>query len=109
MNGFSRYFHVMVFEGHLLGKMKKCMQHLDRCGKYFYIKHYKNDIDSHYHIIFESNDVTCEEKVAELFETYVARKVFVRVNRSSISDNVDYFLGHGEYDRKEIVSTMKLK
>ena len=109
MSRYARHFDVIVLEGQLLGKMKKCMQHLDRCGKYFYIKHYKGDIDSHYHIFFESNDVMREEKVAELFETYVARKVFVQRNPASISDNVDYFLGHGEYDRKEIVSTMKLK
>lgn len=109
MGRYARYFDVMVLEGHLLGKMKKCMQHLDRCGKYFYIKHYKSVIDVHYHIFFAPNDMMREEKVAELFETYVARKVFVRWNPCSISDNVDYFLGHGEYDRKEIVSTMKLK
>lgn len=109
MNRFSRTFHILVFEAHLLGKIKKCMELLDESGKYFYIKHYKNCTAPHYHIIFHGNYLLREEKVVKLFETYVSSKAFVRETLSRIEDIVEYFLDHGTYKRKEIVSTMKLK
>lgn len=109
MNGFSRTFHILVYEAHLLGKIKKCMKLLDDSGKYFYIKHYKNGVAPHYHIIFHANVIMRETKVIELFETYVSSKALVNENFSSINDLVEYFLDHGTYKRKEIVSTMKLK
>lgn len=109
MNGISRSFNILVFEAHLLGKIKKCMELLDKYGTYFYIKHHKNNVGPHYHICFDFNRIMLEDDVTELFEKYVSRRVFVKENFSSTDVLVSYMLDGGTYKRKEIVSTMKLK
>ena len=110
MTKITRTFEILVCEAHLLGKIRKCMRLLDKSGKYFYIKHYKNDVAPHYHIFYLSNNVTTADKVRRLFESFVTTKAYVNEYRFSDKEAcIDYMLGYNKYKRKEIVSTMSLK
>ena len=109
MNKKAKTFNILIYEAHLLGEMKKVMKLLKKRGKYFYIKHYKNDIVPHYHIYYESDILTTEYDVQALFSKYVASKVFEQEYIGSKMSYIEYLLGHNEYKRSDIVSTMSLK
>ena len=109
MTRISRTYQIMVCEAHLLGKIKKCMKLLDKSGTYFYIKHYKNCVAPHYHIYYLSKNMTSAEKVRELFERFVATRLFINDMNLDRDDFMEYLLGNGEYKRKDIVSTMSLR
>ena len=109
MNKKATTFNVLIYEADLLGKMKKVMKLLEKHGKYFYIKHYKNDIAPHYHIYYKSNTFTTEHDVHELFSKLVATKVFEKEYIGPKKSYIEYLLGHNEYKRSDIVSTMSLE
>ena len=109
MKKFSRTFNVLIYEAHLLGKIEKVMKLLDKHGKYFYIKHYKNDVAPHYHIYYLSKNNTTEDEIVSLFENKVATRAFVQSFRGAKQGYIEYLLGYNEYKRSDIVSTMSLK
>ena len=109
MKKFSRTFNVLIYEAHLLGEIEKVMKLLDKHGKYFYIKHYKNDVAPHYHIYYLSNRFKTEEEIVSIFENNIATKVFADVMRGDKQGFIEYLLGYNEYELSDIVSTMSLK
>ena len=108
MNEKTTTFNVLIYEAHLLDKIKKVMKLLDKYGKYFYIKHYKNVIAPHYHIYYQSNIPTTENDIQIMFTELVATKIFEQEYRGSKERYVEHLLSNGEYKIRDIVSTMSL-
>ena len=103
-------FNVLIYEAHLLGKIRKCLKLLDNHGTYFYIKHYKGElVSAHYHIYYKSDVMTDVEHIKMLFLKFVATRVFVQEARMGKNPMIQYMLQNGEYKRSNITSTMSLK
>ena len=109
MKNISRKFNIVIYEPHLLGNIKDLMRLLDKYGKYFYIRHTGENITPHYHIYYLSRNHTKTLLVKELFEEYIANRVFVDTTELDRECLVEYFLCGGEYSLSDIVSTMTLK
>ena len=109
MKNISRKFNIVIYEPHLLGNIKDLMRLLDKYGKYFYIRHTGENITPHYHIYFLSRNFMKTLMVKELFEEYIANRVFVDTTELDRECLVEYFLCGGEYSLSDIVSTISLR
>ena len=84
------------------------MKLLDDSGKYFYIKHDKNDIAPHYHIYYSSNSLVDECQVENLFMNHVASRVNIQLANMDKYLAISYMLQKDEYIMKDIKGTMSL-
>ena len=99
---------LVIYEAHLLGDIRKCLKLLDNSGKYFYIKHFKDDAPSHYHIYFSSNGFVDEIQIEALFLKYVASRVFVEPAKMGKYPYIMYMLQNDKYKIRDIKGTLSL-
>ena len=104
----EKNFILLIYEAHLLGDIRKCLKLLDDSGKYFYIKHDKNDIAPHYHIYYSSNSLVDECQVENLFMKHVASRVYIQPANMGKYPFITYMLQNDEYRMKDIKGTMSL-
>lgn len=99
---------ITVYEADLLGDIRKCLKLLDNSGKYFYIKHYKDDVPSHYHIFYRSNSFVDEIQVESLFFEYVSSMVYVKSAKMGKYPFITYMLQNNKYRLRDIKGTLSL-
>ena len=104
----QKNFLLVIYEAHLLGDIRKCLKLLDNSGKYFYIKHFKDDVPPHYHIYFSSNGFVDEIQIEALFIEHVASRVFVEPAKISKYSYITYMLRNDKYEIRDIKGTMSL-
>lgn len=101
-------FILLIYEAHLLGDIRKCLKLLDDSGKYFYIKHFKENVVPHYHIYFSSNSFVDELQIEELFMKHVASRAYVEPAKMGKYPFITYMLQNDKYRLMDIKGTMSL-
>ena len=104
----EKNFQIVVYEAHLLGDIQKCLKLLDNSGKYFYIKHFKDDAPTHYHIYFNSNSLVDELQIESMFLKYVSSRVYVEPAKMGKYPFITYMLQNNKYRMRDIKGTMSL-
>ena len=104
----EKNFQIVVYEAHLLGDIRKCLKLLDNSGEYFYIKHFKDDTPTHYHIYFNSNSFVDELQIESMFLKYVSSRAFVEPAKMGKYPFIMYMLQNDKYRMRDIKGTMSL-
>ena len=104
----EKTFQILIYEAHLLGDIRKCLKLLDDSGKYFYIKHFKDDAVPHYHIYFSSNSFVDELQIEDLFMKHVASRIYVEPAKMGKYPFIMYMLQNDKYRLRDIKGTMSL-
>ena len=104
----EKNFQIVVYEAALLGDIRKNLKLLDNLGKYFYIKHFKDDAPTHYHIYFNSNSFDDELQIESIFLKYVSSRVSVKPAQMGKYPFIKYILQNGKYRMRDIKGTMSL-
>ena len=104
----EKNFQIVVYEADLFGDIRKCLKLFDNSGEYFYIKHFKDDTPTHYHIYFNSNSFIDEIQVEALFMEYVSSRVYVESAKMGKYPFITYMLQNDKYRLSDIKGTMSL-
>ena len=104
----EKNFQIVLFEADLLGDIRKSLKLFDNLGKYFYIKHFKDDALTHYHIYFNSNCLVDELQIKSIFLKYVSSRVLVEPAKMGKYPFINYMLQNGKYSMRDIKGTMSL-